>query len=111
MVGVGSWIETAKLVKEFGVTIAMVALLVWLIVYFSRVFINHFVNHISSVLTQISTATSKLSENAEKLADKIEMHEEKADMRGKFVKDEHESMLNSLRQVEQALGRINGYKS
>jgi hypothetical protein len=59
-----------------------------------------------------------------KVCDILDNHDRRAEERGRYVKEEHEKMVKnlaeinsssqatvrSLTQVEQALGRINGYK-
>ena len=46
----------------------------------------------------------------DKLVEKLEKHDRNASERGRFIKEEHERIINSLKEVQTALGRINGYK-
>lgn len=83
-----NWIEIGRLLKEIGIAYAAFGLCVWVTIYVIK----------------------RMTYSIDKLIERIEKHEIQAEIRGALIKKEHESLLCSMQQTEQALGRINGYK-
>ncbi len=52
----------------------------------------------------------KHNEFLQKIVDSIDKHDEKADERGKYIRFEHEKMINNLDEQSKMLARINGFK-
>lgn len=75
----------AQALKELGITVVTVAFLIWLVVYL------------------IKHTLGKVTGSLDALIDSLKKHEEKADERGRYVREEHRQMIDTL-------GRINGYK-
>ena len=53
---------------------------------------------------------SKQHDLLNKISLSIEDHDKRADERGRFVRSEHERMINNLEEQGKVLARINGYK-
>ncbi|MBV6341036.1 hypothetical protein [Candidatus Magnetobacterium casense] len=75
----------AQALKELGITVVTVAFLIWLVVYL------------------IKHTLGKVTGSLDALIDSLKKHEEKADERGRYVREEHRQMIDTL-------GRINGFK-
>lgn len=73
-------LEMLKALKEVGIPIGAFALSAWVVMYIVK----------------------KVAVSLDKLCIKIDKHEAEADVRAKFVREEHRQMI-------EALGRINGY--
>ena len=58
---------------------------------------------VKHIAIQIAIRMDRIVIALDKLQDKIEKHDEKAEERGRYVREEHREMINSL-------GRINGYR-
>lgn len=58
---------------------------------------------VKHTVIRLSGVIDLLAQRVERLGDKIEKHEMEADMRSKFVREEHKQMIETL-------SRINGYK-
>lgn len=46
----------------------------------------------------------------DKLVEKLEKHDRNALERGRYIKEEHGRMIDSLKEIQEGFGRINGYK-
>jgi len=55
-------------------------------------------------------AIEKSNEAQTKIIDSINDHDRRADERGKFVRSEHERMINNLDEQTKVLAHINGFK-
>lgn len=80
--------ELAKVIKEIGISIGAFILCAWMVVFIVK----------------------KLAVSIDKMITKQEEHNSGSAQRGQYIREEHKSMLTSLREVEKALGRINGYR-
>ena len=80
--------ELAKVIKEIGISIGAFILCAWMVVFIVK----------------------KMAVSIDKLITKIEDHNSGSAERGRYIREEHKSMLASLKEVEKGLGRINGYK-
>jgi len=73
-------ISLIQIVKELGLSIGIFALCAWMVMFIVK----------------------KLATTLDKLSGKIEKHENEADVRAKYARDEHRQMIETL-------GRINGH--
>ena len=84
--------EIIKACTDAGIAVFMsmgvLALCVWV------------VKHVAVGLTK---GLDRLAIVVDKVADKMDKHDDKADERGRYIRDEHKQMI-------ECLGRINGYK-
>lgn len=82
--------ELLKAAHELGlntvITLGIFALCVWIVKFF--------VMRMSSII--------------DKLAEKLEKHDRNASERGRFVKEEHGRIIDSLKEVQEALVKQNG---
>lgn len=58
---------------------------------------------VKSVVTSMCKRMDEVSASLSKVADKLEKHDERAEVRATYVREEHKQMITTL-------GRINGYK-
>jgi len=58
---------------------------------------------VKHIAVQIADRMKEIVGSLDKLQTKIEKHDEKAEERGRYVREEHKQMI-------EVLGRINGYK-
>lgn len=81
-------ISMARIIKEVGLSIGVFILCAWMVVFMVK----------------------KLSTSIDGLITRTEEHNKGSAERGRYIREEHKSMLTSLKEVEKALGRINGYR-
>lgn len=84
--------DILKCIKELGMSAVFGGAFIWLCIYL----VKHTVTNLSTVVNNLAITVSKVQ-------DSLVKHEEKADERGKYVREEHKQMIETL-------GRINGYK-
>jgi len=92
-------LEIMRLGSKFGIELIVVGALIWVVWYL----IKHTVIELSKVI-------SKLADNVDKIGTAIDKHAQDANMRGQFIKREHENLIEQHKEMIKTLGRINGYK-
>lgn len=92
-------LDLTKAISNFGIGVVAVGALIWIVVYL-----------VKHTVISMGVIISKLAENVNKLGDKIERHEAQQDMRGQFIKKEHEQLIKTGEEMVQAIGRINGFR-
>jgi hypothetical protein len=99
-----------------GVMLGLVLFALWKIIVWLMAFIKEDRERQAVEREKWLCRLEKLDESIRKTADNIDNHDKRAEERGRYVKEEHaktisqgEIICSSLKQVEQALGRINGY--
>lgn len=84
-----SWIEVAcKQGLSIVLALGIFGLCVWLVKY---------------VVERLGKSIDGVVASNNKLLDAIDRHDDKADERGRYIREEHKQMI-------ECLGRINGYK-
>ena len=73
-------IELARVIKEVGLSVGVFCLCAWIVMFIVK----------------------KMAVTLDKLCSSIDKHETEADIRAKYVREEHRQMIETL-------GRINGY--
>ena len=85
--------------KEFGllgVVVGSVVILLFFVIKWTLATTR-------DIMKQATEERKAWNETVNKVADRIDRHDEKADERAKYVREEHKQMI-------EILGRINGYK-
>lgn len=84
--------DMIKLVSEAGISVVCVATILWLMCYIVKRFIDKFAGQMDA------------------MQERMRKHDSKADERGKYIREEHHRMIDSLKEIGQTLLRINGHK-
>jgi hypothetical protein len=103
----------SKLLTEYGLSTAILILLVVLFIYF----LKWFTGQVEAMRVSSLAREEKLLCIIEGYQDALNKHTEQVkdlntvtQTAHMFQREEHQSMLTSLKEVEKALGRINGYR-
>jgi hypothetical protein len=87
-----------------GVIIGVLFFILWRMLVWVMAFIKDIMAQQNVERQTWLCALNKHGELLGKISETISEHDRRADERGKFVREEHKEMINSL-------GRINGYKN
>lgn len=90
--------ELITLCAKTGIEIFLVAALVWMHWYV----IKNTVIKQGEMITKLGDMINKLLDSLNRLSERIEKHEQQADMRGMFVKKEHEQMIILLEKMNES---------
>ncbi len=86
-----------------GVVIGVLFFILWRMLVWVMSFVKDIVKQHSEERSQWLCALGKHGDLLNKISDNINRHDERADERGRYVREEHKQMI-------EVLGRINGYK-
>lgn len=93
-----------------GVVIGVLFFLLWRMLTWVMVFIKDTVRQHNDERINWLYALNKQGEAIGKIIESINHHDERANERGKFVRDEHKKMIDNLEEQYKVLLRINGHK-
>lgn len=99
--------EVLKIFQEFGLIgliVGTLFFLLWRMLTWVMAFIKDITLHHNEERAKWQSAYDKQNDTLDKISDAIGRHDERADERGHYVREEHKQMI-------EVLGRINGYKS
>jgi hypothetical protein len=92
-------IELFKLGSKFGIELVLVVAGCWVVAYL-----------VKNTVVRLGVILDNLADKVDKLGDKLEKHDMQSDMRGQFIRKEHEALIRQHEGMIKTLGRINGYK-
>ena len=99
--------DFSKLFSEFGL-IGIIIGTLFFILWRMLVWVMSFIKDITKQQTEERAGwlcrLEKISDITNKIADNISEHDKRADERGRYVREEHKQMIETL-------ARINGYKT
>ena len=86
-----------------GAVIGLLFVILWRMLIWVMAFVKDIMSQQNVERQSWLLAQNKHSELLSKIASSIDEHDNRADERGRYVREEHKEMIQSL-------GRINGYK-
>jgi flagellar biosynthesis/type III secretory pathway M-ring protein FliF/YscJ len=86
-----------------GIMIGIILFILWRMIIWVMAFVKEQAAQHAAERKCWQTTMDKNSEVISKIVASVDRHDEKADERGKYVREEHRQMI-------EVLGRINGYK-
>jgi len=86
-----------------GLVIGVLFFIVWRMLIWVMAFVKEMMRQQTEERTGWLCRLEKLGDNTEKIARSIDEHDKRADERGRYVREEHKQMIETL-------GRINGFK-
>lgn len=102
-----------KMFQEFGLIGLIVGVLffiLWRMLCWVMAFIKDMTKQHTDERLLWNDSLNKHNDTLAKIAEGIDRHDERADLRGQYVRSEHEKMMKNLEEQGKILARINGYK-
>ena len=93
-----------------GLVIGILFLILWKMLIWVMQFIKDNQKQQSEERTGWLSSLSKHNDVLNKISSSIDEHDKRADERGKYVRSEHEKMINNLEEQAKVLARINGFQ-
>jgi hypothetical protein len=116
----GPWQEFGLI----GIIVGSIIFLLFKIILWTLVAHQDLLKQIGEIIKMYQALADNSTKAMERMAASMDKHDEKADERGRYVRDEHKKLIETaekqleianttcicLDQVKEGLGRINGYK-
>ena len=105
--------DLLKIFEQYGLIGLIVGALffiVWKMLVWVMAFIKDMTRQQAEERVGWKGTLDKHNDQIAKISESIDRHDERSDERGKFVRSEHEKMMNNLEEQGKILARINGYR-
>ena len=93
-----------------GLVVGALFFILWRMLIWVMAFVKDTIRQHNDERVNWLYALNKHNEISNKILDGIDVHDKRADERGRYVRDEHKKMIDNLEEQYKVLLRINGEK-